>query len=189
MSKRAFYITLSVSIIAMLAIAYAIYHAETNLPESSEGSLMRYTCDEVASYETIAAEQDLEALRKIIESHINEYPPSIHDQLELTLMIVDSLRDEVAFHNSDVRMYQTHFKNMLNLITKAELELASEKLASGDNRSAISSVEHARHCLHDALLFTPEADQEKYVDFMDDLNTLITSGLTIEGLSAMVDRL
>jgi hypothetical protein len=189
MSKKAFYYTFAFFLVCLLAVAYAIYYGEKELPESKEGALMQYTCDDVMAYETINAEQDLEELRMIVESHINEYDPSIHQRLSSTLDELDSLRDEVAFHNNDVGMYRAHFRSMLNLISYAELTLAANRISLGEDREAMISVEHARHCLHDALFFATEGDAEAQSRLLDDLNAQITGGLTADGLLTLAGRL
>ena len=186
MNKGTFYTILVASIVCLIGIAYAIWK-EDSLPESQEGALMYYTCEEVKAYETLAAENDLDALHEIIQTHINEYPAEISMRLSSALAELDSLRDEAAFHNTDQSLYNSHFRSILRSIAYAELTQAKSNI--DDSKKSNEAFHHAQHCLHDALLFSSPEEIEADTDLMHTLNQIRMEGLTASSLEKVMGRL
>lgn len=189
MNNRTFYATLAFFIICLVGVALAIVEINERVPESEEGALMQNTCEEITAYETIRAEQDLDELAGIINDHINEYSVEVHEILAITLQEIDSLRDEVAFHNTRQEMYRAHFRKILNQISFAELSLAADLLKSDKPDQAMTSVRHAQHCLHDALFFTEKNEFDQQAEFLHQLNVEKNNSLTVAGLQKLANSL
>ena len=189
MKKRDFYLTLTFFLICLVGIGLAIREINTIEPESEEGALMDYTCEEVKNYETIAAEQDLETLKQLMIDHINGYATDPEGRLSAAMGKLDSLRDEVAFHNTDQQLYRSQFSEILRLISRAELVKAQGSLSRGETEGAVQAVEHARHCLHDAMMFAGESQLETDRVLLQKLNMAKSEGLTKARLEVVIGEL
>jgi hypothetical protein len=189
MKKRTFYLTMGFFLICLIGIALAIRDINTTVPQSEEGALLEYTCNEVKSYETLAAEQDLEELKQLMIDHINGYASDPQGQLSAAMNVLDSLKDEVAFHNTDQTLYRTQFRKILRLISRAELVKAQGSLSKGQQDAALESVRHAQHCLHDALIFSSKEEIDADMDLLHELNEAKNNGLTAEGLEKVMSLL
>jgi hypothetical protein len=186
MNKRAFYLTMAFALVCLIGIAIAIREINTITPESEEGALMDYACKEVKNYETLAAEQDLEDLKQLLVDHINGYASDPEGRLGAALSELDSLQDEVAFHNTDLEFYHARFREILRLISRAELVKAKASLTNSDVEAAMDAVRHAQHCLHDALIFASKEEIDADMDLLHQLNQTKNNGLTRDGLDEVI---
>jgi hypothetical protein len=140
--------------IGAAAIFYSIMLAISKNEESPEGQLMIEACQDIAAYETIRAESDIDSIISIIESHINESGEAPGNLYQGTLDELYALKDEVAFHNTQTDIYKNKFVEILNALCYAHLLEAIEMLKAGNEERAKLLVDHATHYLHDAMHFS-----------------------------------
>jgi len=150
MKKRIYTIT-----IAIIAIAASMFFLIdfSQLQKSEEATMMESACDDVKEFKMFQAKMHIEELKFLIENH------PIEDDLELSmrqgeiLQDLESLINELDFHNTDFEMYNESFGYILRELSVLMLADAVQKIEVGDRESALISVHEACHYFHDATLF------------------------------------
>ena len=90
--------------------------------QSVEGKLMSQACEDIQSYETFRAEQEVDSLIEVIIRH--RFPAgsgSNWTEAEI-LMDLRGIKDEIAFHNMDIEMYHKAFSKVLNKLAYAHMQ-------------------------------------------------------------------
>jgi hypothetical protein len=151
--KRNFFKLLIVAFLIVAGI-YVTMEYFSPREQSVEGALLADACEDIQSFESFRAEQELDSLIEIIMHH--KFPTgsgSNWTEAEI-LMDLRKIKDEIAFQNKDMDMYHRQFALILNKLAYAHLQDAKAFLENNSTAAAKESLNEACHFVHDALFFS-----------------------------------
>lgn len=179
------WIIITVGGIIVLVLISLISRTIHRPEDTDEGKLMAAACKDIIEYEELGAEAKFEKIHDLITSHTHNYLHRSDSIISVAIKDLDSLKDEVMFHNVDLSLYHTHFSYILLQLSYVEIEDALGYLMSGDLKESRNALNEARHYFHDALVFDKEdPEYEKKVNMIHQLDDIIKSNFTEQDVRA-----
>jgi len=148
------FILISLGIILAPAVILLFWNPPGHYEQTKEARLMRDLCNEVASSETLRAQDDFNKLIELISVHIHQYVDNSNETVARAVMELRALQNEAEFRTVDVDMYHRKFARILVELAQVELEDAIGYEAQHQVYGVKKSVREAKHYLHDALIFS-----------------------------------